>query len=347
MALKRDGLRPAADSPNHPDAPVILLPPSLDRSKLYQPRPPVDWVLPGLKRRGIGCIASPGGTGKSFLLLATAIGIARGEPIAGGVWPSQTQGKVVYFAGEEDEETLLERLEAYGMPEDTLDALDVVPMAGYTPDLLDAKGRQVVGWMDAIAEKAQGARLTIIEPIRRFFSADENDSGHMTRLVQTLEEIARMTDSAVMLAHHSSRSAALNGLVGSAGARGSTAFTDALRWQIGLETMTEERATEAGIPDDERRQWVRLALSEAKMNYSAVQRDVWMRRGTGGVLALDYPGLSDFRMEEAQKTVPAPGAPLSRTPRKGGNTKKEATFKVSENGIPIDPISGLPYAPSF
>lgn len=325
--LKRDTLPPAVDSPNHADAPVVVMPDPITASELYQQRPPLDFVLPGLLAGTVASLVAPGAMGKSFLLLAIAIALVLGIPVAGGVFPAPRRGKVVLFAAEEQRGILLDRLEAHGVRPEIMTDLVVYPLAGHSPCLLTSKGVPFDAWVDAIIELCQGARLIIIDPLRRFHDSDENDSAHATRLVQTLEHIAQATGAAVLISHHANKSATLNGQGGEQGAsRGASALTDALRWQANLVGMSEHEANTYGITPEERGEWVRLALSTAKNNYGRKAADVWMRRNEKGVLRLDYPDMQDLNMPPATQQPSANATPAQQSPNQVSGRQHAPTF---------------------
>lgn len=353
--LKRDGLRPAADSPNHPDnqAAPVFLPDGIQEAEMYQPHLPDEFLLPGLQQRGgVGAIVAPGATGKSFLLMSIAIGVAKGEPIAGGLFPAPKQGKVLYLAGEETRDTARKRLEAHGIPPELMQVLDVRPLHGRPgqerPYLLDAKGLPCGPWIDAILEAAEGAALVILDPLRRFHRSNENDTDHATQLVQVLEEIAG-DNRAILVGHHANKFSGFNGLGGDqSAARGSTALTDAMRWQVGLVGMTVDEAANWGVAEKERGRWLRLALSTAKINNDEKGGDVWLSRGPGGVLSKDVPGTSEFRMEAdpRKKTTGKKGCKENK-PSGGSESAAPTQEAVKADEPPRDPKTGLLYVTSF
>lgn len=264
---------------------------------LTDDRPTLDLVLPGLPVGTVGNLVAPGATGKTQFLLQLAVARCLGLPVLGGLFPAGQPENVFFLAAEEQEIVMQQRLhdvttwlvEEGLFPSRTraeiVDELDVrlklFPLSGRNVCVLrDGDYTEI---LSRISELAQGCRLVIADPLRRFHDGDENDSGAMTQLVQGFERVAMATKSAVLLAHHTSKGATLSGQ-GDAqqAARGSSALTDGVRWQANLTAMPSKTASEFGLAADEARFLVRFDIS--KSNYGPPQAPVWLRRLSGGVL---------------------------------------------------------------
>lgn len=280
------------------------LPPALDIATILgSPPPKLDFVLPGLVAGHVGAIVAPGSTGKSFLELQIGVGIAASMPIAEGAFPKPAEPRrVVILAGEDDRNNIAVRLHAivdrltdHGVGTRSLFPpvdrerlaanlranLQIHALHGQAPRLV--ADPDTVSLADELCEYAKGARLLVVDPLRRFHSGDENDSAIMTRLVQAIERVAAATGVAVLLAHHTNKASALNGMGDQQQAvRGSSALTDAIRWQLNMVKMSEAEATDLRVDVAERGLFVRLET--AKANYLAPQPPVWLRRLAGGVL---------------------------------------------------------------
>lgn len=294
--------------PNHaPVSSKSVLGAPLDLSLVFSTPPaPMDFVLPGLLAGGIGMLSAPGGSGKTYLLLSMAASIAAGLPVAGGIWAApETTGRVVLMAAEDPPEVLHHRLHAFAQnlqDEDKaklIDQLQVHSLSGQVPTIMVSDSREGPReeweWLRAIEDAAKGARLLVIDPIRRFHGGDENNSNDMTRLVQILEGIASRSGCAIVFSHHTGKNASLNGQGDmQQAARGSSALTDAVRWQANLVGMSKEEQERFAIPEESRKFWVRLAIT--KSNYSAPTGDMWLKRGLGGVLSMSDPSLEAFAM---------------------------------------------------
>jgi RecA-family ATPase len=249
---------------------------------LTAPLPPLDFVLPGLLPGTFGLLVAPGATGKSQFALDTAVSLALGRPVAGGLFPACPPGNVVFLAGEESDRLFAERirsllsLDEQGSP-GLHDNLILLPMAGESCILL-ADGRPTALY-DELRAIAEGSRLIIIDPLRRMHGGDENSSSDMTQFVVVMEQLAKATGAAVLGVHHANRASAAD--VGSQhAARGSSALVDGARWQLNLSRMDEKTATQYSISETERMHYV--ALDFAKTNYLPPRPRCWLKRGIGG-----------------------------------------------------------------
>lgn len=273
--------------------------------------PPQDHVLPGLLAGTVGMLAGPGGVGKTMLELQVAAAVACGGPYCGGLFQgsaassltSSAPGKVVMVVAEESGDliwsrlhavvaTLAERQELPGFDDDAqrvmelwVENLVIYPLAGLSRVELLNRDLEPTERARQLRAACEGARLVILDPIRQLHACDENDSGAMTALVQSLQVLASRTKAAVIFAHHTNRASAAMGQGDTAGAaRGSTALTDGVRWQLNLSRPTRESAKLHAIPEDDRGRFVLADI--AKSNYLPPQRTEVLERLAGGVLTL-------------------------------------------------------------
>lgn len=247
--------------------------------------PRLDFVLPGLIPGSLGLLVATGGTGKSFLALDCAVSLALGRPVAGGLFPARTPSKVVYLAAEETERQIAERLRGMLRLDEHTDAffknLILLPMSGENCRLV-ANGKRTELLKELTALSA-GARLIILDPIRRLHNGEENDSADMTQLVIAFESLAKSTGAAVLGLHHANRASASDNSSQHA-SRGSTALVDGARWQINLSRMDEKTADAFGVSDAERISYI--ALDFAKANYLPPRSRCWLKRQIDGGLTL-------------------------------------------------------------
>lgn len=264
---------------------------------LDAPEPVLDFVLPGLLAGGVGMINAPGATGKTNFLLKVLISLVLEIPIH-DAWKNKKSGKVVFLAAEDPDDVLFLRYKAalQTIPKLTekqkvmLDKnLHIASLTGRFPKLLTAEHNEVLHdpfWLNFIKEITTDARLLVIDPIIRFHSLDENSSIHMTALVEQLEAIAQKNNCAILFTHHANKSSSLNGTSDiQQAARGSSALTDGIRWQLNLVTMSATEAEKyVGIDDIERKKYVRVVF--AKTNYAPPIEDIWFYKGEGGAFKL-------------------------------------------------------------
>lgn len=272
------------------------------RATLDAAPPLLDFVLPGLTSGSVGTIVGPGGIGKTTLLLQVATALSIDAPTAGGVFASTgAPRRVVLVAAEESADILTIRLHAINnllkreigqasllgadLHESRIALMEknllLVPAAGRSVYLL--KDGEPTEFFESLCRFCLGARLIIIDPLRRLHDGDENSSAAMTNVVQLLECLGRRTGAAVIAVHHVSKAAVFGDVADSAAAaRGSSALTDAVRWQLNLSAMSEKDSKKFGLTGQHK---AFLRLDFAKANYIAPQPTIWLRRLEGGVLS--------------------------------------------------------------
>lgn len=292
------------------------------RRMLTTTPPKLVHILPGFLAGNAGLLAGTGGTGKTTFGLQLAFAIASGGPLCGGLFDdvppecgrSNKPGKVVMVAAEESAALISHRMHAVANhvferqasligdedPEMLLQLLEqhlhVHALLGKPRTLLLDENQEATDVFNRLVEACQGATLVLLDPLRQFHNGDENDSWNMTAVVQTAQMLAARTGAAVLMAHHTNRASASQGASATAGAaRGSTALTDGVRWQLNISRVTGKLAKDYGIPEDNEAGFVRVDI--AKSNYLAPYRTRVLQRGAGGVFSLVNskvrPGLSE------------------------------------------------------
>lgn len=271
------------------------------RASLGANVPVLDFVLPGLTAGSVGTVVGPGGVGKTMLLTQLGVAIATGSPVFDNpLTPRSAPARVVLIAAEESSDILRIRLHAIKKWTDIQRRKSSAPTVAADNDfealleknllLVPAAGQSVAlvnngattDFFKTLCEFGFGARLIIIDPLRRLHDGDENSSSAMTHVVQLLEALAKHTGAAVIAAHHVAKGAVFNDVTELAAAsRGSSALTDAVRWQVNLSGMTEKEAQKHRV-SGQHKSFARLDF--AKANYIAPEPTVWLRRLEGGVL---------------------------------------------------------------
>ncbi|MCG7948048.1 MAG: AAA family ATPase [Candidatus Thiodiazotropha taylori] len=312
------------------DPPQDLLSAARIDNYLDTEAPPIDWLVSGLiPLQKVGMIVAPGGTGKSFAMMQLGFSVASGAPYMGH-WEIGDIGGVLILAAEDDQDDIHRRLEAlvdsyipFFDGDENLKAkylnlarknLFILSRVGKTNLLTVSNGHGDVirtKRVDELADLAKlipNIRLIIIDPVKRFAGGDENNPEDMTRFVETMEIIRARTGATILAVHHSNKTAMRSGgALNQEASRGSSALTDAVRWQANLARMHPDDATRYGISDEDIGRYV--AFGVAKTNYTAPLGQLWLHRGPGGILQVvelneNAPvGRSDVAHDEALERI--------------------------------------------
>lgn len=226
---------------------------------IHEPVPPLPVLLarqaegrdgvrqePWMPAGRLGIVASPGGKGKTAVLMHLA-----GHVAAGGMWCGLhvvKPGPVVLILGEEDLGECHRRLKAAWKTMNTEDSKRaaartlVLPLAGTGDNRLvveDKAGRpekspraeELVAYLKAKGEERDGWSLVVVDPFARFAGMNaETDNASATNTMTTLEELTKLPGCpTVLVAHHTRKRGKDDGdlveLV-----RGASAIKDAARW---------------------------------------------------------------------------------------------------------------------
>ena len=262
---------------------------------LHTPPPARQYLLDGLPLGVVGLIVGHGGISKSTLVLDMALSVCSGRAVCGGLYAVQTPGEVLIAAGEDDVDELHRRIHALGQTkfgaqddwntytEKVGARLTLVPLCGKPAVLCNETGAPTPLFEDllACAKERPNLRLIVVDPLRRFYDGEENDSHAAMKLVVLLEQLVQETGATVLAVHHMSKASARGQPYA---ARGSSAFTDGVRWQLNLSQLTEKRAADLGISAQDAHRHVELLVT--KNNYAPSQgRSSLLKRVDHGVLA--------------------------------------------------------------
>ena len=262
---------------------------------------PWRWVLQDFLPLGIvAAVVAPGGSSKSQLLMQLAYSVATGIPLAGH-WAVGEQGGVLMLCAEDGRDEIHRRVYrmhqqvGLGLDPTALQALEdrlfIRSMAGEDVLLTNATiSGEVV--RTALAERllltakqVPDLKLMIIDPASRFRGGDENSNADATRFIQTLEYVALTAGITILMAHHSHKGVANSPEASQNGARGASALTDGMRWQMALTPQTKAGTK---LPRDaDYRLYVEAAL--VKTNYTAPQSPVMLKRCRDGYLVATAP----------------------------------------------------------
>ena len=261
----------------------------------HKATPSIDFVLPGLPLGVVGSIVASGGTGKGYVSFELCLGISVSKDLL-ELGIKNTGDNVLYLSAE-DNQTILEHRVA-----SLIDHLDdnellvakkhiaIQSISGFADlKLIDQNGNKVDEWVNRLEKACSTRRLVIIDTLRRFHRAEENDSGAMSYLIAILEEIAHKTKCSILFTHHLSKAGT---------SRGSTVLHANIRWQLYLENMTTKEAENLGVDNDCTHKFVKINSEFSKLNYDKKRGDIWLRRVEGGIL---IPAVFDSKKDINKK----------------------------------------------
>jgi len=198
-----DGTKPIATTTTRYHGRVLEM-----HKVLAEPDEPIPWRCDNLIADGfLTVIAGRGGEGKSFLSLALACGVARGQNVAG---IDCMKGKVLLIDAENGPKLIARRFRAMRMTAE----LDVQPVdAG---GLTFAKDFE---WFRNLITQHKPS-LVVFDSLRVLASGvKESESDAMEPVITRLKQLARDTGCAIVLIHHRGKSESSN-------YRGSSAILD-------------------------------------------------------------------------------------------------------------------------
>lgn len=305
---------------------------------------PMKWLVTERAPFGRGgALAALGGTGKTTLLKALAIGCITGRlPMDG--WEVERTGKVVLVLTEDTHAEFHEDLHrlCYSMTtrERELIArnLIVYPLAGKDTRLLTKSPRGVVEkspLYHALIAKIQaigGVVLVGLDPALGITEGDEMNQTDQRALGRAVDDLGVTVGATCILLSHSAKGLLNAKELGSHSSRGGGALTDALRFEITMRGMTAEEATAHGIKDlEERLHLVQVAITKGNRIPPSAKVPVWLRYDSGTLVSAG--------LVEPEKKTRAGGTKLPKSAALALEAIKEATMERGQ----IDDATGRPY----
>ncbi len=244
--------------------------------------PPRPWILGHWLLRGtVTTVIAPGGTGKSALMVATALSLATGRELLGKtVWGGAQ--RVWLWNLEDDRDELTRQLVAcslhHAVSEWDYEGCLFVNDAGSS--LCTAtKGREGLAIHESVnaalaAEiRSRQIDVLIVDPFVSSHRAEENDNGQIDAIAKHWASIARKANCSIVLVHHSRK---LGGQqVDAEAARGASALGNAARSVLVLNRMEKGEATRFGIEEENRHRYIRVGND--KSNRAPAGEAEWFR----------------------------------------------------------------------
>lgn len=271
---------------------------------------PLSWLLKDSLPLGqFGLVVSNGGLGKSFLLLQLGYAVGGLLPFLNGLY-DVSRGKVFMVFGEDNDAVIHHRL--YRIAEETNKRIPL-KVKGTIKHIHEVVGRNLftksICGEDARLMRPEGRsyaptqafhdllealksiddlKLVVLDPLSRFFSGDENDSTAANFFCTLMERIATETGASVIVSQHTNKAAAAANGAGRKGdlvqeaIRGSSAFTNAARWQLNLAPLRDRDCKALDVGEEERHLYLEAKVT--KKNFGPPERSFYMKRGEHGIL---------------------------------------------------------------
>ena len=284
---KRDNKTRAKPKPNggH-DQPKLI--PTVDAFPIDQfAIPQRQWIVPGLLlRRCVTVLVAPSASGKSLLSLQSALSCSVKLPWAN--WSPRDRYKVLIINSEEDTDEMQRRLVAAA----TTMGIDHRELAGRVILADNPEGIVVAKYdnrtktlvrsplLDGLIETIRTKEVDVVvaDPFAETFEGDENNNSELKWAAMLWRELARQTNTAVWLNHHTKKYA--SGMAGDVdAARGASALIGVARILATMFPMTKKEAQIMDITAEERRKYVRLDDAKANLNLITGQAR-WFRKDT-------------------------------------------------------------------
>ena len=224
------------------------------------------WIVPGLLlRRNVTILVAPPGSGKSLLTLQMGMMMSTAKHWGG--WKPRKKCKVLIINAEDDTDEMRRRLyAAFGEMEiKTLDELrDNLAIAEAPGDIIiakaDSRTKTVIAqpMVDRLIKTVidNGFDVLIVDPFAETFEGDENSNSELKWAAVLWRKIARDTNCAVMLVHHTRKFNAEAGNMDSA--RGGGALVGVARTVSTLFAMTDAEAVTFGVRPNERHLYLQI-----------------------------------------------------------------------------------------
>lgn len=257
-------------------------------AELDEPPPPPRFTLWPYVPEGVPCLLQgAGGTSKTGLLAALAVGICTGRSMLGDV---RAPGSVLIVSAEDRRDAIRRHL--YSATRGRTPAeLDMVAERLVIKDAVGlgvkltrsvASELRISGDVSALCDFARtipDLRLVVLDTLSRLHGGEETNEG-LAAFVEAMEAICRRTRAATIAAHHTGKAQARSDMADQYGGRGGSALSDNCRSVMHLSAVTPETKgapTNAADLIDEGR-LVRLSLVKCNAIARSLVPDVYLER---------------------------------------------------------------------
>ena len=272
--------------------------------------PEYEFSFFGFKRGTIGVLSAPGSTGKGFLVLETLISMAS-HNMADHVFIKSFNKKVGYISLEDGDDVIDNRIQAlcssFNLNNDAknLNRIDenFEIQTGYGDDYIVYNPKATVNDpkiqenRKRLAHFCTGKELVVIDTLSMFNVGDENSNADMAQLIVQLKHIAEDKNCSILIVHHSSKAATMNGQSDNqASTRGASSLIDNARYQITMQTMTQKEAAALQIHDYK----MYVQVNFPKVNYVSPLSTLWYKRERNGTLTYLEHGFGKIKESHAE-----------------------------------------------
>ncbi|ODT60975.1 MULTISPECIES: AAA family ATPase [Paracoccus] len=310
--------------------------------------PPREWLY-GHKilRKYVTFIAAPGGVGKTAFTYAMALSCAANIALLHDKPQGGRPLRVWLYNLEDDIIELKRRLKA------ALQHYDLGPAALENLRLNSGRDRGMkivrtgtgtdAGFIVQpdyhllIEEmKREAIDVLIVDPFLRSHGVSENDNEAQDEVMRLFAQIAQETDAAVVLVHHTKKGAIAGDLDSM---RGGSTQGGGARSAYTLAPMSSEEAVRVGVPDEERRMYVRI--DDAKSNMAPpLAKTEWLKlegvalgNGAGAYAGGDNVQVATpWQMPDAWDGVGDQEAPLLRLIGEGMEDGERYSARTQDKG---------------
>lgn len=161
--------------------------------------PPIPWIVPGvLAMKSVTLVYGDPGVGKSMVALAISKAITEGETV---MQLECQKGRILLLDAENGKDELHRRIRALKFRK----GLSPCEVTGFSLDvnLLQLEEELMASGFPGIL---------VLDSLRTLWpEGDENDSGTVTRMLTSLQALARSLDMAVLVIHHPNKSGGFRG----------------------------------------------------------------------------------------------------------------------------------------
>lgn len=224
-------------------------------------------------RRYVTTTVSPGGFGKTSLLLVEALAMVTGRPLLGVAAPHPL--RVWVWNGEDPQDETERRITAaclhFGISPDEVEGRLFIDSGRDTPIKIASRNRDATVIAEPLVEdlvaeiRERQIDQLIIDPFVASHDVPENDNSAVDRVAKAWGRVAEAGNCGVELVHHVRKAGQGQTAYTVEDARGGSALIGAVRSARVLNGMSAEEAAQAGVEPDKRRRFFRVDDGKSNM----------------------------------------------------------------------------------